>query len=501
MSAPAARLPRLVGQDETKLIRLHPLEKLLLAVVAAQLVFLPWAVGGMRLWAQFISLGLSAASLALALMPRHYTDEHTGGEAFTLYPLRRLLRFPLFWTGLVFAGYIVIGALNPGWRYEHDGGRWWMREIPRISWLPHGVTGTPFDWASPWRTLIIFGAAFLLVCALWVGITRRRSLQLLLLILCINAVLVALLAITMRATGATKLYWTWPSANLPYGPFVYRNHASAWLNLMIGATLALSALFHERAQRVMAKSSPAPLIAFVAVFLGVVVAVSQSRGGFIALLVFLAAALALAGVRQLRHRSTSRMLAIAALLGAGFIGFVALSFDSWGGAQAWQRFTRLFEDRDSSVTSRELATQATMDMWREAPWSGDGAASFRYVFPLYQQHYPDIYQHKSGRQTIRQVWEFAHNDWAQMLAEYGVIGTGIAIAAIAWWLLALLRLRAWRYAPSLLLVFAVGMTLLHARGDFVLHNPAVLLSFVAVAVVSLRLAEFAHASARRTRSA
>lgn len=497
--APSVRLPRLVGQDETKIIRLHPLEQLLLAVVALHLIFLPWAVGGMRLWSQWISLGLGATSLTVALLPRRYTGEHTGGESFTLYPLRRLLRFTLFWIGLVFAAYMVIGALNPSWRYERNAHQWWMSPIAHLAWLPHGITGTPMSWASPARSLIIFGAAFSLTCALWVGITRRRSLQILLLILCVNAVLVALLALVTRTTGATKLYWTWRMDNIPYGPFVYHNHTAAWLNLMFGACLGLVAIFHQQAQRQLKKSSPAPLFGFFAILIAVAVVISQSRGGVI----ILALMVVLAGLSLLWRRSRQPaqgvLTYVSAFLVAAFLAVGVYAATNLGGAKTWQRFISFIDDKDSSYSLRVVATSATMDMWRDAPWSGNGAASFRYIFPAYQQHYPEIYQAKYGRRTVRRVWEFAHNDWAQMLAEYGVVGSAIALAAIAWWLTAFLRLRGWLHPLSLLLAFTLAGLLVHARAEFVLHNPAVLVTAAGLAIIALRSAEIAAASTRRDR--
>lgn len=70
---------------KTKRLKIHPLEILLLWVVAVHLVFLPWALGGMRLWGQLISLSLAGTSFAIALIPRHYTEEHTGANSFRLF--------------------------------------------------------------------------------------------------------------------------------------------------------------------------------------------------------------------------------------------------------------------------------------------------------------------------------------------------------------------------------------------------------------------------------
>jgi hypothetical protein len=74
---------------KTKRLKIHPLEASLLWVVALHLVFLPWAIGGMRLWGQLVSLSLALISFGLALIPRHYTAAHTGANTFHLVPWPR----------------------------------------------------------------------------------------------------------------------------------------------------------------------------------------------------------------------------------------------------------------------------------------------------------------------------------------------------------------------------------------------------------------------------
>lgn len=488
------RLPRLIGHEETKVLRLHPLEKALLAVVALHLTFLPWAVGGMKVWTQWISLGLGAVAFVLALLPRRYTEEHTGGESFTLHPLPRLLRFPLFWLGLLFAAYMVAGAFNPAWRYVSEGTKWWMVRVNHLPWLPHGIADAPMWWGNTWRALLIFAAAFFLVCALWVGVTRRRSLEILLVVLSCNAILVALLSLIGRATHMTKLYWTWFAYGNPVGPFVYHNHAAAWLNLGLCCTAGLAVYVHQRASRRMQKSSPALLLAFGCVLLAAAVVASLSRGAVLVAAGLLVLALARAGFVLTFRPGAGRSRVIAALVTVVLISFGAFAVAKIGGRQLWARFEKI--DNDRSVSSRFLVTSATMDMWRQSPWLGEGACSFRYLFPLYQQHYPAIFETKRGRRTFRYSWEYAHNDWAQVLAEYGIFGAAFAALALLWWLRAFIRRRGWLQAVPFALALALLGTLVHARGDFVFHCPAVLLTVACLSIAALRWAELSNAPSR-----
>ena len=69
---------------KTKRLKIHALEHALLWIVGAHLVFLPWAIGAMTLWSQWISLGFAAVGFVVALLPRSYTEEHTGSNTFRL---------------------------------------------------------------------------------------------------------------------------------------------------------------------------------------------------------------------------------------------------------------------------------------------------------------------------------------------------------------------------------------------------------------------------------
>lgn len=57
---------------------------MLVWVVSLHVIFLPWALGGMRPWGQWTSLGLGLVGFVVALIPRDYSEEHTGAGTFRL---------------------------------------------------------------------------------------------------------------------------------------------------------------------------------------------------------------------------------------------------------------------------------------------------------------------------------------------------------------------------------------------------------------------------------
>lgn len=207
--------------------RIHPTEKAVLALVATHLAILPWALGAMHLPAQITSAVLAVAAMAVALVPRTYRSDESGREPFRLVPGRRLLRFPVFWLGLALLGYVLLQAINPVWAHTTDGKVFWMTRVPGSDWLPPGVQ-VPFEKWGPWRVFMVFGAAWLTACAIWVGFTRRRTLQILVGVLAANGLLVALLGVAQRMTRTNLIYWNvdFPGA-MTFGPFVYKNHGRA----------------------------------------------------------------------------------------------------------------------------------------------------------------------------------------------------------------------------------------------------------------------------------
>lgn len=108
---------------------LHSLEKALIWIAALNVCSLPWMLGGMRVWAQFITLEFGVLAFVISLIPRHYRAELTHGPEFTVHPWRKLIRWPIFWIGLVFFVYVLIqaltglGLLKPRQLLVHDASR------------------------------------------------------------------------------------------------------------------------------------------------------------------------------------------------------------------------------------------------------------------------------------------------------------------------------------------------------------------------------------------
>jgi len=473
---PARSSPLEHFRAQTPRLRLHPLENLLLWVVSAHLIFLPWALGAMKFWAQALSLLFALAGFFIALAPRNYTEQFTASGNFRLLTWPKLVRFPVFWAGLLVLIYIVVQGLNPAWAYVNDPRGWWMEPRPHVGWLPSGTEGPFFFGGGPWRTLIVYASAWLVVCSIWIGFTRRRTAQLFVTALAANGFALAVFALVQRLTTRTRMFWFWqPPNDSFFGSFIYKNHAGAYFILMLALSTGLAAWYYLRGLRRMEKSNPAGLFVFFAAFIAIDIIVSYARGATITMLVFLTVALVVFLVFQLRNPELLRKPAVIALLLIGFVFFFGTSYRALSAGQAWDRMETLLSARDTSIRSRQLATAATWDMVKDYPWLGAGAGSFRYLFPFYQQRYPAIYTENG----TRLYWEHAHNDFVEIPAELGLFGVAIILFCGGYWLVKLVRAFFWDN-PLSLLVCAGGLALVaHSWTDFLFQNPAVLLTWCA----------------------
>lgn len=450
-----------------KRLEIHPVEKLLLWVVAAHLIFLPWAIGAMRQWSQWTSLGFAVVCFAIALIPRHYTEEHSGSNSFKLVMWPRLVRFPLFWLGLVLLLYITVQALNPSWKFKTDGKVWNMVAIPHNSWLPEGVD-VPFARWGPWRMLLIYVSVWLTACSVWVGFTRRRTLQTLFIVLACNGLAVALFGIAQRLLGNGKMFGFWVSPNPSFfASFVYKNHAGAYLLLMLALTCGLAAWYYLRGLRRMEKSNPSGLFTFFATCIAVAILTSYARGVTLAMLVFLVICVLIFIIHQLRRKDGTSKPIVAVVLILVFGFFLKTGLQAVNSGEAWNKLKVGLTRQDSGLGSRELATTASGEMLKDYWPKGVGAGGFQFLFPIYQYRHPGLY-------NPPQFWEYAHNDILQLPIELGVFGTLVILGGIGYLVTQLARSYFWENPLSGCVILGCGLLLAYAWMDFPLQNPAIL---------------------------
>ena len=136
-----------------------------------------------------------------------------------------------------------------------------------------------------------------------------------------------------------------------------------------------------------------------------------------------------------------------------------------------------FKYFDIDIKTRARLAQKTMDMFDDYKVTGIGIGNFQYAYPTYQAS-------EDKNVFIRH----AHNDWAQFLAEAGIIGFCLFLVGIFYYVYQTLQLWRKRTDPFAICLgvvpFAVIITMMiHSYSDFNLHIPANCLMLIAIMAI------------------
>lgn len=295
-----------------------------------------------------------------------------------------------------------------------------------------------------------------------------------------------------RSDGAIYGFWQSVYGGASFGPFVNRNHFAGYLGMILPISAALIFIGRSPEER---RSPERPargdslywsrivaLCCFLLIFIALVS--SLSRGGIISVAV---AGCLMSAVAWRKATARRAGLAFAAIFVVG-----ALLGAYYAGPELVERLRGLCGQLTTPLrTSRALATLRTLELFALYPAFGTGLGSFSAVFARVQS--PEL-----GLGLYRH----AHNDWAQLVAETGVVGVAIAlvfVAMLVW--LAYGRLRRdgtgsgwWLTLGSSASVAALAV---HSAVDFNLHVPSN--AFLASAVAGLLCVSAASARRRRRR--
>ena len=456
------------------------------------LAFTAWGLGGVQLWALHSLLAGGLLTFLLATIPLGKFWNGRDGQHGNAKNLKRLIRFPVFWLGMIFLAYLLIQGFNPAWILMKNEHGWWLREVQPIHWLPSSVSAD-YETINSFRVLVGFGATHLLVCGLWIGLQRRQSVVLLLWIFLLSGVGMAIIAILQKFTGADAVLWTVPSPNSNFwGTFFYRNEAVAYLALVISISGFLYFYHLNRSEQSGLSGGPHLLLFLFVAITYTSIALALSRGGILFGGVMTVCFFCVAIGRWLYllkiNKAAPLVVVIALLLGGGggyttfrYVDIEAIR-DRFGDIET----TLKMADKDS----RMITTKITWEMFQEEPWFGWGAGSWRYVFPMYQSAYPEIYYQRYDRKlgwVGRRVYYYAHNDVVQFLCEYGMVGCLFAGSLFAYWLGVLWFKTSGNRLSALMLQIGMVLALCHAIVDFVWQSPANWLALNSVICVSVKL--------------
>lgn len=396
-----------------------------------------------------------------------------------------LLRSVPFWAGVALFAYFAVQDLN-AWGVVVDREAFWaaqgmpgvdvgqfdVRLKDYVRWLPSGLNA-PFSAAdtkqppmNAWRLMMILGAPWLLLLALRHGLRRRRAYVILGWVTVLTALAVGAFGLLHQQSHGTILGYPVPHNTTCFGTFMSRNHAGVYLYLHAAIALGLMLWHIRRAGENVLRGGPHLAGAFVAFALGLLAALTNSTAGAaIALTLLLVSPLLAFWLGFPGSRGSRRQI----MLITG--GALALSAASILLVADLQPIFDRFKNKAASyqakgVDDRAPLRRATWALATEGGasgrvWVGYGAGSYRWISPPYQAQQKEL--QRDGKLFYRAI--HAHNDWLEMLAEWGVIGL-LPVLAFLGWLFARLA-RAFRPGHPETYPLALGLILLglHAAVD------------------------------------
>lgn len=417
-----------------------------------------WGFAGRAAWAPPTFTTLSVLTLLAAI----FFARQAG--TFRLQPLL---------PALVLVVVVGISLLNRSHLPVPERPGSWIANPDWIGWLPATVDRpTTLDKMLPWLSALLLGAAWRM------NVVSVRARTLLWAILVGHGVVLALAGIYFQlATPHEVLGLFRDRHGYHFASFIYRNHWAAYVLLLVPTALGFSfAALWRWLQRRGRGDAILPGLG-AALLLGFTPIIPGSRSGMIILTAVLLIAVFKLARGIIRSRTTGaspghRHWRLAAL--ACFTALVVLALAPLLGPSLHKHWQRTLHQTHALLSGQdELRFQLTRDtlaMAAQRPVWGWGVGSYAHVFPVFQG---DYLRDDKGRISSRLV--HAHNDWAQVLAEMGIVG----FLVLLWPVLRLLR-RAWQGREEVTIWWVtagLGLVLLYAMVDFPLHSPAVLLLF------------------------
>jgi O-antigen ligase len=364
------------------------------------------------------------------------------GARFWLNSRPQLLWPPICWAVLAFVGYAIFRYLNADIEYVA------RQELIRI---------------------LVYACLFFAIIN---NLHRQESTQIIGCTLVFLAMAISGYAIVQFLTHSHRVWYFEVRHDFgASGTYISRNHLGGFLEMILplGLAYTLTSRF---------KPVTKVFLGYASLVILAGIAVTISRGTYVSTTVALALFFGVLLTFRIYRLPALALLVVVIAAGAYYL---PRSFPIQ--ARLKPAFTGQGRIEDDS---RVLLWQAAIRVWQENPWWGVGPAHYDYRFP----------QVRPVQVQLRPVW--AHNDYLNLLAEWGVIGTGLIAAG--WALLGMGVLKTWPYVKgksrglgeernSTKFAFVLGASLglaailVHSAVDFNLHIPAN--AILAVALMAL----------------
>jgi O-antigen ligase len=397
-------------------------ERLILGLVLGILVFAPLALGAVDAWAFLVVQALTVGVL-LAWAVRLWIS-----------PKPQLLWPPLCWVVLTFVTYAIIRYLTADIEYV---ARQELIQVLMYAFLFFAIVNNLYrqEFSQVISFTLVFLAMGIAGYAVWQYFTH------------------------------SPLVWNYFEALYPgrgTGTFISPNNLAGFLEIIL--PLAVAYLLAGRISPVMRI-----LLGYSALVIGAGLVVTFSRGGWAA--GGLALLALLGGLICYRQHQLPAALLLVVLLAGG--GVFTMKFLTKSATYVQRRDDTMKDGRVELQLRRDL-WQAAAQMWRDHFWFGVGPAHYNYRYPAYRT------------ERLQLQPDRAHNDYLNLLADWGTLGGVITLAGMTTFGVSLWQTRRhvrrvekeFKSGTSNRFAFFIGgaagllALALHSVVDFNLHIPA-----------------------------
>ena len=365
-----------------------PLNSAVFILLCFILIFSTVAYGAVDLWALGLLCIFSGLLIVFWFSGAYLKKEFQFNN--------NLLQLPLF--GLILIGLIQLLPL----RSSTSGD---LLSIPANTSLSLDASATSFAVVNLILYFIFFAAAF-------VFINNQKRLRKTVFLIIIFGTIMAFYGILQRFASLESIYGMRPPSQAnPFGSYVNQHHFATLMEMTNGVTIGL--IFGKAT-----KKDKNPLLIISAVFMGIALLLTSSRGGYISLLgvigFVVSANLLLKPKKSDKSNpeSSSNFRRNFVFIGGGialvFGLFVAMLL--LGGDESLLRGTGLNNTPADFSNGRFHFWQIALQIFYNYPILGSGLNSFGTAFPTYDTW--------NGNFRIEQ----AHNDYLQILADAGIVG-------------------------------------------------------------------------------
>lgn len=375
-----------------------------------------WAAGGTyRAW-QPPFLWLSIAAWLGYVVQRTILKPQALGKAE---------KDPGFWASILFLLFLFLQyARTTRVRYFSFAEREWTYSAPRwqfswLEWIPDSISNAlPWSFVGKDALEKLYWFIPILTVVLLIKYSWRVEGFRRLLVggVLLNGVANAILSFLHLSLGWVKMYDHVQFGNDVYGSFGYPNHGAMYFILLVGLAVGCLireiVLFKERYSlpRLITAGSLTTLFILAANF-------STSRSGLIGTWLLLGGVLLTVSiVAWPRIHPVTRVMAGASVVIA--IGLLALVFSLFAKPVHLREFKAATTDLNVAreIDARFWQIETSLAIWADYPIYGVGGWGYRYLVSEYLQEEDWGKLGGKGKANV-------HNDLAQFLAEFGLLGT------------------------------------------------------------------------------